>query len=220
MRWVQDLNAVLAWILAAVPIAIASPAPTLWLRWVWPRLPDGVGGLFLVGPVLFLAYILFGLGLMVGAVLFWRILPIRLEVGSHRMRSWKMFAFLVHNVLIMIVRVLFLPFTRSSPFILWFYRGMGAKIGKGVIFNSVQVHDAALLTIGDDAVIGGSAVVMAHAGHSGKFVMEPVTIGRRASIGERAIIMPGVTLEEGALVMPNTVVPRGTTVPAGTVYPA
>jgi hypothetical protein len=42
------------------------------------------------------------------------------------------------------------PFIRATPLIVWFYRAMGAKIGRNVIIDSANVFDWDLLEIGDD----------------------------------------------------------------------
>lgn len=42
------------------------------------------------------------------------------------------------------------PFIRATPMIVWFFRAMGAKIGKNVIIDSANIFDWDLLEIGDD----------------------------------------------------------------------
>jgi acetyltransferase-like isoleucine patch superfamily enzyme len=64
-------------------------------------------------------------------------------------------------------------------------------------------------------MIGHNAYVTAHAIVYDKLVLEPVTIGRGATIGVNAVVMPGVEVGERAVVAPGAVVPRGTRIPAG-----
>jgi serine acetyltransferase len=86
------------------------------------------------------------------------------------------------------------------------HRWRGVKIGKGVWIGYDAVIETSrpkLVTIGDEAVIGIRATVIAHFRE-----VRGVTIGAKASIGPGAIIMPGVTIGEGAVVTAGSVVTR------------
>lgn len=86
------------------------------------------------------------------------------------------------------------------------HRWRGVKIGKGVWIGYDAIIETSrpnLVTIGDDAVIGIRAVVIAHFRE-----VWGVAIGPRVSIGPGAIIMPGVTIGEGAVVAAGSVVTR------------
>jgi acetyltransferase-like isoleucine patch superfamily enzyme len=86
------------------------------------------------------------------------------------------------------------------------HRWRGVKIGKSVWIGYDAVIETSrpeLVTIGDEAVIGIRATVIAHFRE-----VRGVTIGPRASIGPGVIIMPGVTIGEGAVVTAGSVVTR------------
>jgi acetyltransferase-like isoleucine patch superfamily enzyme len=86
------------------------------------------------------------------------------------------------------------------------HRWRGVKIGKSVWIGYdavIETSKPRLVTIGDEAVIGIRATVIAHFRE-----VRGVTIGPRASIGPGAIIMPGVTVGEGAVVTAGSVVTR------------
>ncbi len=86
------------------------------------------------------------------------------------------------------------------------HRWRGVKIGKGVWIGYdavIETSKPQLVTIGDEAVIGIRATVIAHFRE-----VRGVAIGPRASIGPGAIIMPGVTIGEGAVVTAGSVVTR------------
>jgi acetyltransferase-like isoleucine patch superfamily enzyme len=86
------------------------------------------------------------------------------------------------------------------------HRWRGVKIGKGVWIGYdavIETSKPQLVTIGDEAVIGIRATVIAHFRE-----VRGVTIGPKASIGPGAIIMPGVTIGEGAVVTAGSVVTR------------
>ena len=86
------------------------------------------------------------------------------------------------------------------------HRWRGVKIGNGVSIGYDAVIETSrpqLVVIGDGAVIGIRATLIAHFRE-----VTGVTIGPRASIGPGAIIMPGVTIGEGAVVTAGSVVTR------------
>jgi len=93
------------------------------------------------------------------------------------------------------------------------HRWRGVKIGEGVWIGYdaiIETSKPQLVTIGDSAVIGIRATIIAHFRE-----VRGVTIGPKVSIGPGAIIMPGVTIGEGAVVTAGSVVTRS--VPAMTV---
>lgn len=203
--------------IAAVIIGVASGAVWPLARWWWTRLPDLHVVLegFVVGGLGFLTYILWGLVLLAVIAIVRNLFRLSVPKGRFRMRDWAVTRFFIYNLLVMIARYLFLPFTRTTRFNVAFYRAMGADVGKGVVVNSAHVYDLNLLTLGDGAVIGGSAVVMAHMGQGNDMYIEEVTIEDGASIGEGAIVFPGATIGEDAVVGAGSVVPADTHVPAG-----
>ena len=93
------------------------------------------------------------------------------------------------------------------------HRWRGVKIGNGVWIGYdalIETSKPQLVTIGDCAVIGIRATIIAHFRE-----VRGVNIGPKVSIGPGAIIMPGVTIGEGAVVTAGSVVTRS--VPAMTV---
>ena len=86
------------------------------------------------------------------------------------------------------------------------HRWRGVKIGKGVWIGYdaiIETSKPQLVTIGDSAVIGIRATIIAHFRE-----VRGVTIGPKVSIGPGAIIMPGVIIGEGAVVTAGSVVTR------------
>ena len=86
------------------------------------------------------------------------------------------------------------------------HRWRGVKIGNGVYIGYdaiIETSRPQLVTIGDGAMIGIRATLIAHFRE-----ITGVTIGARASIGPGAIVMPGVTVGEGAVVTAGSVVTR------------
>lgn len=108
-----------------------------------------------------------------------------------------------------------------------------ARIGSGVsIYHGLHVRTARKLVVGDDVFIGENVVLAARGGltigshvsintdvqiwtaqHDWRspdfaLVLAPVTIGDRAWISTRSIILPGVNIGEGAVVAAGAVVTK------------
>lgn len=167
------------------------------------------------GATAFLAMV-FALGLLV--ILVRVVLRLRVRAGAFPIASWPAIQWATYNFYILMYRYTLMNFIRATPLHPWFYRLMGARIGKGVQINSTTIADCNLLTIGDFTMIGGDATVICHASERGQLVIRPVTIGHRVDIGMNAIIMPGVTIGDEAVVAAGAVVTKGTTIPARTVW--
>lgn len=122
------------------------------------------------------------------------------------------------NGLLYLVRYSFLEFVTPTPFNNLFYALMGMKIGRDVYINSTHISDPAMIKIGDNVTIGGSAVIAAHYAQAGYLIIAPVRIGSGVTIGLRATIMGDVIIGEGARVLPNSVVMPKSRIPAGETW--
>ena len=143
---------------------------------------------------------------------------IKNEQGRSKIFSLRTFKFAVYSSLLALARHFILPLVRSTPIIILFYRGMGAKIGKNVLIGTFSIWDCDLVEIGDDCVIGGNVAITAHIGQGKKGRMRRVRIGNRVTIGANTYVMPGTIIEDNVLVGPNSVVPMGKRLEANSVY--
>ncbi len=115
---------------------------------------------------------------------------------------------------------------RARRFLL---RLFGAKIGDSLIYRSVKIYapwnltigdyscignrvelyNKDALTIGDDVVVSQDAYICTASHDVSSEVMalktKPITIGNRAWVCARAIVLPGVTFGEGAIVAAGAV---------------
>jgi acetyltransferase-like isoleucine patch superfamily enzyme len=93
-----------------------------------------------------------------------------------------------------------------------YYALFGAKIGKNVEIAGT-LSELPLITVEDNAFIGGDTFITAHAVVHDFIILKPVKIGRNATIGVGAIIMPGVDVGEYSIVAPGSVVEMDTIIP-------
>ena len=178
----------------------------IWQHTLWVCLAAGVG------------YFVFGFALMLLAGLLRWLFRLDLKEGHYLLASLGMLRWYISNALQFIVWSVFGDFLLMTPFAALFYRLMGAKLGFNVQVNSKYCADLSLLEIGDHAVIGGHATVIAHSVESRGLILKRVRIGRHAIIGLNAIVLPGTDIGDRAVVGAGVFVPKDTTVPPGTVY--
>lgn len=213
----SHVAAILAlYVLAAVAIGIAL-APALWflsLCWEWVAPFENWQKWPLLGFSIGLAFFLTGFTLLVVVPIFNFVLPTRVKPFKGSYYTYAALPWYIHNGLFYLVRYTFLPFVTLTPFGDWFLRAMGMKIGRRAFINSEFISDPCLLTVGEDAVIGGSVHLFAHYGGGGHLIIAPTIIGARATIGQKATVMGDVHIGEGATVLPHSVLLPGSRVGA------
>ena len=99
-----------------------------------------------------------------------------------------------------------------------YYRLAGAKIGKGVQINTINLNDPSMVTVGDNVVIGGGCVLNGHLVEKGQIILARITLEEGSLLGARVTIQPGVTVGKGAVIGTNGLVGKYKTIPAGEVW--
>lgn len=208
------------YVIAATAYGVAL-APALWFLghwhawcgnlhgWMqWPALGIGYG----------LAFFIAGLALLLVVPIYNFVLPTRVKPFKGGYFSIASVPWALHNALFYLVRYTFLPFATLTPFGLWFLRAMGMKMGRRVFVNTEFISDPRLITLGDDAVIGGSVHLFAHFGGGGHLKVAPIVIGARATIGQKATVMGDVVIGARATILPHSVLLPGSRVGAGETW--
>ena len=167
-----------------------------------------------------LALFLFGNVLLLVIVLFRTVLPIKNKAVSGEFRGLPVDLLRAggHNFLVNLAQNTFLPMVRGTPLIIWFYRGMGMKIGKDTLITTVRIMDCDMIEIGDGCVIGGGAALSAHTGEKGRGVLKPVKIGNRVTIGADTMVLPGSVIEDNVIIGANSVVPKDAHLEGNAIY--
>jgi acetyltransferase-like isoleucine patch superfamily enzyme len=165
-----------------------------------------------------LCFFIAGLALLVAVPVYNWVLPTRIQPFKGGYYSIYAVPWFLHNGLFYLVRYTFLPFVTLTPFGIWFLKAMGMKIGRHAFINTEYISDPQLITLGDDAALGGSVRIFAHYGGGGNLIVAPVVIGRRATIGLGATVMGDVEVGEGATVLPHSVLLPGSRVGPGETW--
>lgn len=219
-RGAYVLAVLLLYLLASTALAVAA-APALWAA--SRILPLAVGpapwvGWMIRGFAVALAWFIFGLALLAVVPIFNFILPTRFKAFKGGYYTLHAVPWFLHNGLFYLVRFTFLPFATLTPFGIWFLKAMGMKIGRHAFINTELISDPRFIEIGDDAALGGSVRIFAHYGGGGNFVIAPVIIGHRATIGAGACVMGDVVVGDGAVILPQSVLLPGSRVGAGETW--
>ena len=108
--------------------------------------------------------------------------------------------------------------TIPSPICNAYYRLAGAKLGKGVQINTINLNDPSAVTVGDNVVIGGRSVINGHLVEKGQLVLARVHLEKNCLIGAGTRIQPGVSIGVGAVIATNGLVGKWKEIPAGEVW--
>jgi non-ribosomal peptide synthetase-like protein len=112
-------------------------------------------------------------------------------------------------------------FARSvagTPLLTWWFRSMGASIGKGVWVETHWLPETDLVVLQDGATVNAGTVVQTHLFHDRMLQMDTVTLRRGATLGPNSVILPAATLGRHATVGPVSLVMRGESVPDKTAW--
>ncbi len=196
-----------------------TPAVLLWQRVAeWSaRLPH-LGQALALALGSAVSFFVFGFALLLVVPIYNLVLPTRVRPFKGGYYTLRAAPWLLHNALFYLVRYTFLPFVTLTPFGIWFLRAMGMTIGRDAFVNTEYISDPQLITLGDDAALGGSVRICAHFGGGGHLTVAPVVIGARATLGLAVTVMGDVEVGDGATVLPNSVLMPGSRVGAGETW--
>jgi hypothetical protein len=204
----------------------ASLAPSVLLAlWAFHRFlsPAILAGVFpgpgpLVVFSLFLgaaAFVFFFFGLLlIGCII--RLLSLGIKPGRHPQASLPVLLWVILSGVFTMAWRLILPIVPMTPFSQMFYRISGCRIGKNVWINTINLMDCYMISIGDNTVIGGDAVLSPHVYENGHVLIQPIVIGSNCLIGGHAYISPGVTVGDNSVIGMRAYIRKGKQLPAGT----
>jgi non-ribosomal peptide synthetase-like protein len=105
---------------------------------------------------------------------------------------------------------------RGTPFIAWFFRLLGAKIGKRAYIDTTCFTEYDLVHIGDDVALNVNATVQTHLFEDRIMKMSEIHIADRCSVGALSLVLYDTIMESGSslgdlsLLMKNELLPSGT----------
>jgi len=185
----------------------------LFVKIFWPS-----GSPLLLAFAFGIGYLIFGLAYLALVILIRHLIRFRSREGDYPFISSYAIRWAFLGSLVGLAKILILDHIKGMPVLNAFFRLMGARIGRNVLINTSNMFDFDLIEIGDNAFVGGDAVIIGHVGERGVLRIRPVRIGPRCTVGQSSVVFPGAIMEEGSVLGALSLLPKGKTLPAGTVW--
>lgn len=163
-------------------------------------------------------YFVWGVTYCACAVVFKLLLFYHPKEGRFGLFTWPTVGWGLTGAVTNFANIMFLVHFKGTPLLNVWYRALGVKLGRRVSINTVRIFDWNLVTIDDDVVLGGDCVIMAHSLEGGMMQMRPIRIGRAATIGGEAKVMPGCVIGERGILGASSLLTKQTEIPAHHVW--
>ncbi|KAJ3968881.1 acetyl-CoA synthetase-like protein [Lentinula raphanica] len=109
----------------------------------------------------------------------------------------------------------------GSAYIVWFFRAMGAKIGRNCCLypggKQGLMTEPDLVEIGNDVTLDNCSVV-AHINSRGNFALNPLKIGNGCTMRTGSRLLSGASMEDNSMLCEHTLLTSGEVAEADTVY--
>lgn len=217
MSFVIDVARYIGGLLTLALAAVFSGAALYGPYLLFTAVDERYGRLWAVLTTPF-GYVLWGFSLCFLIVGYKRLTFYKLRPGSFHIFTWPIIQWGITGYLTLFAHAVFVQFLKGSPYIVWWYRGLGAKIGRRVNLQTTFVSDWDLLEIGDDTTFGGESAVIAHVLEANQIKLMPVRIGKGVTVGRSTVIFPGATIGDRVILGANSLVPKGKELPSNAIY--
>jgi acetyltransferase-like isoleucine patch superfamily enzyme len=132
--------------------------------------------------------------------------------------SWPLLDWARYVISIQLVRIFAGSLFRATPIWTFYMRLNGARMGRRVFVNSLEVTDHNLLDFGDDVVVGGDAHLSGHTVENGILKTAAVRLGRGVTVGVGSVVGIGVVAGDRCQIGALSLVPKFAELEAGAVY--
>jgi non-ribosomal peptide synthetase-like protein len=106
----------------------------------------------------------------------------------------------------------------GTPFVCWYFRLLGAKIGRRVYMETTDLSEFDLVRIGDEAALNADCTIQTHLFEDRVMKMSNIDIGPRCKVGAGSLVLYDTRLEEGAALGDLSLLMKGETLPAWTSW--
>jgi len=174
----------------------------------------GIGAMVALAPIAMLASGIVSAALAVA--LKWIVMG-RYRPGRHPL--WSGFVWrdeLINSAHEQLAGEWLLRFAIGMPLMSLYLRAMGARVGRGVWFETTAVTEFDLVHLHDGAAINRGACLMTHVFHDRLLSIGPTDIGAGATLAPTSAVLPDTVLGPGTTIAPHAVVLRGERLPART----
>jgi len=110
----------------------------------------------------------------------------------------------------------FVEMLTGTPFVCWYFRLLGAKIGRRVYLETTDLTEFDLVNIGDEATLNADCTIQTHLFEDRVMKMSTIDIAPRCTVGSAALVLYDTQMEEGASLGDLSLLMKGETLPART----
>ena len=110
----------------------------------------------------------------------------------------------------------FLDLLAGTPFICWFFRLLGAKIGRRVYLDTTELTEFDLIKIGDDVAVNLDCTLQTHLFEDRVMKMSNIEVGAGCHLGSMSLVLYDTHLAPGSSIDDLSLVMKGETLPANT----
>lgn len=107
---------------------------------------------------------------------------------------------------------------RGTPFICWYFRLLGTRIGKRVFLDTTDITEFDLVELGDDAALNELCTLQTHLFEDRVMKMSHVRIEKECCVGTSAVVLYDTRMAAGATLESLSLMMKGETLPAGTAW--
>jgi non-ribosomal peptide synthetase-like protein len=106
----------------------------------------------------------------------------------------------------------------GTPFVCWYFRLLGARIGKRVYMETTDFSEFDLAAIGDEAALNADCTIQTHLFEDRVMKMSTVILGPRCKVGAGSLVLYDTRMEAGSSLGDLSLLMKGETLPAGTSW--
>ncbi|NMF66660.1 Pls/PosA family non-ribosomal peptide synthetase [Brasilonema octagenarum] len=171
--------------------------------------------------ILMLPFLYLGFGLVATAI---TIIAKWLIIGRYKSTErplWSNFVFrselvtCIHETLAV---PLLVDMLRGTPFINWYLRLMGCKIGRQVYTDTTDITEFDTIEVGNDVALNSNCGLQTHLFEDRVMKISTVTIGDRCSVGSGAIVLYDTVMEPDSNLGNLSMLMKGESLPASTSW--
>ena len=107
---------------------------------------------------------------------------------------------------------------QGTPFLPWFLRLFGARMGKGICMNTTDITEFDCVEVGDFCSINALAALQTHLYEDRVMKVGRVKLGRGVFVGANATVLYDTHIGDYARLRPLTVVMKGENIPANSEW--
>jgi non-ribosomal peptide synthetase-like protein len=104
----------------------------------------------------------------------------------------------------------------GTPFVCWYFRLLGAKIGRRVYMETTDLSEFDLVHIGDEAMLNADCTIQTHLFEDRIMKMSTIDLGPRCKVGSGSLVLYDTRIEEGATLDDLSLLMKGESLPAAT----